>query len=162
LPGQGSNWNPKKTELGCVQTGYLAIETHRDRPGIVRLVLSTEAPDPAPAAHADRRLRYISRFNDREAALMHTHEILRRRLIDLDTHLYRVPPERAIAAVESLDLKHRRIYLDSEFSDESRSAIASLTERLRSRRRAWATLFQTLGYIGIGILLFNMFFLSFP
>jgi hypothetical protein len=162
LPGQGSNWNPKKTELGCVQSGYLAIETHRDRPGIVRLVLSTEAPDPAPAAHADRRLRYVARFNDREAALMHTHEILRRRLIDLDTHLYRVPPERAIAAVESLDLKHRRIYLDSEFSDESRSAIASLTERLRSRRRAWATLFQTLGYIGIGILLFNMFFLSFP
>jgi hypothetical protein len=162
LPGQGSNWNPKKTELGCVQTGYLAIETHRDRPGIVRLVLSTEAPDPAPAAHADRRLRYVARFNDREAALMHTHEILRRRLIDLDTHLYRVPPERAIAAVESLDLKHRRIYLDSEFSDESLSAITSLTERLRSRRRAWATLFQTLGYIGIGILLFNMFFLSFP
>ena len=105
-----------------MQSGYLAIETHRDRPGIVRLVLSTEAPDPAPAAHADRRLRYVARFNDREAALMHTHEILRRRLIDLDTHLYRVPPERAIAAVESLDLKHRRIYLDSEFSDESRPA----------------------------------------
>jgi len=144
-----------------VQSGFLAIETHRDRPGIVRLVLSTEAPDPAPAAHADRRLRYIARFNDREAALMHTHEILRRRLIDLDTHLYRVPPERAIAAVESLDLKHRRTYLDSEFSDESRSAIASLAERLRSQRRAWATLFQTLGYIGIGILLFNMLFLSF-
>ncbi|MBT8430792.1 MAG: hypothetical protein KJN79_12845, partial [Gammaproteobacteria bacterium] len=87
--------------------------------------------------------------------------ILRRRLIDLDTRLYRVPPERAIAAVESLDLKHRRTYLDSEFSDESRSAIASLTEGLRSQRRAWATIFQTLGYIGIGILLFNMFFLSF-
>ena len=144
-----------------MQSGYLAIETHRDRPGIVRLVLSTEAPDPAPATHAVRRLRYIARFNDREAALMHTHQILRRRLIDLDTRLYRVPPERAIAAVESLDLKHRRTYLDSEFSDESRSAIASLTEGLRSQRRAWATIFQTLGYIGIGILLFNMFFLSF-
>jgi hypothetical protein len=161
LPGQGSNWKLNITEFGCVQSGYLAIETHRDRPGIVRLVSSTEAPDPAPEVHADRRLRYIARFNDVEAALMHTHEILRRRLIDLDTRLYRVPPERAIAAVESLDLKQRRTYLDSEFSDESRSAIASLTEGLRSRRRAWATIFQTLGYIGIGILLFNMLFLSF-
>jgi len=92
---------------------------------------------------------------------MHTHEILRRRLIDPDTHLYRVSPERAIAAIESLDLKHRRTYLDSEFSDESRSAIASLTKRFLMQRRAWATVFETLGYIGIGILLFNMLFLSF-
>jgi len=151
----------KQSGIGCVQSGYLAIETHRDRPGIVRLVSSIEAPDPAPNAHADRRLRYIARFNDREAALMHTHEILRRRLIDPDAHMYRVPPERAIAAIESLDLKHRRTYLDSEFSDESRSAIASLTKRFNMQRRAWATLFETLGYIGIGILLFNMLLLSF-
>jgi hypothetical protein len=151
----------KHSGIGCVQSGYLAIETHRDRPGIVRLVLSTEAPDPAPIARADRRLRYIARFDDQEAALMHTHEILRRRLIDPDTHLYRVSPERAIAAIESLDLKHRRTYLDSEFSDESRSAIASLTKRFLMQRRAWATVFETLGYIGIGILLFNMLFLSF-
>jgi len=145
-----------------VQSGYLAIETHQDRPGVVRLALSPEAPDPAPdtAMQTDRRLRYIARFNDCDAALMHTHEILKRRLIDPDAHLYRVSAEWAIAAIESIDLKCRRIYLDGEFSNESKEAIASQAERLRSRRRAWAVFFQTLGYIGVGILLFNLFFLS--
>lgn len=145
-----------------MQSGYLAIETHQERPGIVRVALSREAPDPAPgtAMQTDRRLRYIARFNDGDAALMHTHEILKRRLIDPDAHLYRVPAERAIAAIESVDLKCRRIYLDGEFSNESKETIASQAERLRSQRRAWAVFFQALGYIGVGILLFNLFFLS--
>jgi len=108
----------------------------------------------------DRRLRYIARFNDSDAALMHTHEILKRRLIDADGHLYRVSAERAIAAIESVDLKCRRIYLDGELSDECKEAIASQAERLRSRRRAWAVVFQAFGYIGVGILLFNLCFLS--
>jgi len=144
-----------------LQSGYLAIETHRDRPGIVRLVLSSESPDPASPAHAERRLRYVARFNDREAALMHTHEILKRRLLDQDAHLYRASLERAIAATESLDIRHRRIYLDPGISGESKEAIASLSKQMQARRRSWAAFFQTLGYIGIGILLFNMLFLSF-
>ena len=143
-----------------MQTGFLAIETHRDRPGIVRLVLSAEAPDPAPTAHADRRLRYIAGFNDREAALMHTHDLLKRRLLDPDTHMYRASPERAIAAVESLGLKHRRIYLDANFDGQSQASIRALTEKYVGRRRAWATFFQTLGYIGIGLLLLNLFTFS--
>jgi len=143
-----------------MQSGYLAIETHLDHPGIVRLVLSTEPPDPQAGAHVDRRLRYVARFNDHEGALMHTHEILKRRLLDPDAHLYRVPLERAIAATESLDLKHRRIYLDPDLSDETCAAIESLAKGFRGQRRAWTVFFQTLGYIGIGLLLFNLFFLS--
>ena len=144
-----------------MHSGYVAIETHRDRPGVVRLVLSSESPDPAPAAHTERRLRYVARFNDREAALMHIHEILKRRLLDLDAHLYRASLEQAIAAAESLDLSHRRIYLDPEISSDSAAVIESLCEQMRARRRSWAVFFQTLGYIGIGLLLFNMLLLSF-
>ena len=145
-----------------MQSGYLAIETHRDHPGVVRFLSSTRAPDPDSAAHSAHRLRYIARFNDLEAALMHTHELLKRRLIDPDAHLYRVSPERAIAATESLDLKHRRIYLDAGFSDESRAAMDSLAAGFRARHQAWVVIFQTIGYIGVAILLFNLLFLSFP
>ena len=143
-----------------MRSDYIAIETHRGRPGIVRLVSSTEAPDPAPLTPGDRRLRYIARFNDSEAALMHIHELLKRRLLDPDTHMYRTSPERAIAAAESLDLKHRRIYLDANFDGESQATIRALTEGYVRRRRAWASFFQTLGYIGIGLLLLNLFTFS--
>lgn len=164
----GNSWTRVQTKAGkqaetsFVHSGYLAIETHRDRPGIVRLVLNSESPDPAPATHGERRIRYVARFNDRDAALMHIHEILKRRLLDLDAHLYRASLEHAIAAAESLDLKHRRIYLDPEVSAESNKAIEKFGHRIRAKRRSRAAIFQTLGYIGIGILLFNMLFLSFP
>ena len=115
-----------------------------------------------PTLHSARRIRYIARFNDCEAGLMHTHEILKRRLLDPDTHLYRVPMEQAIAAIESLGLRHRRIYLDSDFSADTKAHIEALTERYRDRRRYQTAFFQTLGYIGVGILLFNLLVLSFP
>ena len=91
---------------------------------------------------------------------MHTHDLLKRRLIDPDTHMYRTSPERAIAAVESLGLKHRRIYLDANFDGQSQATIRALTEKYVGQRRAWATFFQTLGYIGIGLLLLNLFTFS--
>ncbi|MGB5560695.1 MAG: hypothetical protein WBM71_02270 [Sedimenticolaceae bacterium] len=149
-------------EMRFVENGYLSIETHRDRPAIARFFLSAEPPDPQAGVHAARRIRYIARFNDRDAALMHVHEVLKRRLIDPDTHLYGVPVEHAIAAAESLDLKHTRIYVDTEFGDDAHASIAAFTERFRRNARRKEIFFQTLGYIGIGMLLFNLFFLSFP
>ena len=143
-----------------MQSGYLAIETHTQRPALVRFVLCEELPDPDPTGHSERRWRYIAGFNDSEAALMHTHELLKRHLLESETHLYRTSPERAIAAVESLDLRHRRVYLDVDFDDRSRATIASLTEKYVGRRRAWASFFQILGYIGIGLLLLNLFTFS--
>ena len=87
---------------------------------------------------------------------MHTHELLKRHLLDPDTHMYRTNLESAIAAVESLDLKHRRIYLDPDLDSHSIAIITSLTEKYVAQRRAWASFFQVLGYIGIGLLLLNL------
>lgn len=144
-----------------MQSGYIAIETHCERSGIVRLLTFDRAPDPQPPEDSLRRIRYTARYNDREAALMHTHEILKRRLIDLDARLYRVPLEQAIAAAESLNLKHHRVFLDPELSAESLQTIESFAGRYRARNQAWSVFFQTLGYIGVGLLLLNMFLLSF-
>ena len=144
-----------------MQAGYIAIETHHERPGVVRLLTFEQSPDPQSAVDSPRRIRYIARYNDRQAALMHTHEILKRRLIDVDAHLYRAPLEQAIAAAESLDIKHRRIFLDPDLTDQSIEAITQATERLRARHRAWSSFFQILGYIGVGLLLLNMFLLTF-
>jgi hypothetical protein len=143
-----------------VDHGYLAVETHRNRPGLVRIVLTRELPAAQPA-DAETRLRYAARFNDGDAALMHTHEILKRRLLDPDSRLYRVPEARAIAAIESLGLSHRDVYFDPLMDEGARQTIDQLREDLVGKRQRKEQLFTTLGYVGIGILLFNLFILSF-
>jgi hypothetical protein len=143
-----------------VDHGYLAVETHRNRPGLVRIVLTRELPAEQPD-DAETRLRYAARFNDGDAALMHTHEILKRRLLDPDSRLYRVPEARAIAAIESLGLSRRDVYFDPLMDEGARQAIDQLRQHLVVQRQRKEQVFTTLGYIAIGILLFNLFILSF-
>ncbi len=126
----------------------------------MHLIVTSVPPETASGVQPVPRVRYIARFGDREAALMHTHEILKRRLLDLDTHMYRVALAQAIGAIESLDLNHRRIYLDSDLSAGETRAIQAWTSRFRHRRRRWDRFFEALGYVGLGLLLFNLFFLS--
>lgn len=145
-----------------MQAGYLSVETHEAHPGIVRLVVSSTSPEPAVARCGDCRLRYVARFEDREAALMHAHNLLRRRLFDADAHLYRVPLERAIATIESIDLPHRRLYLDPDFGDAMRGHVATLTDDLCAQRRAREHVFDTIGYCAIALLIFNLLVLSLP
>ena len=144
-----------------MKPGFLSVETHVGRPGMVRLMLSAERPDPASKTHSPTRIRYVARFNDSEAALMHTHEILKRRLLDPDAHLYRATAERAIAAITSLGLSHRQVYLDAQLPDETRTEIRNLAARFRGNQRRKDRFFETFGYIGIGLLLLNLLFLSF-
>jgi hypothetical protein len=140
--------------------GYLSIETSESHPGMARLFVSREQPDPAPALHVDRRIRFIARFGDSEAGLMHTHELLKRRLVDPDAHLYRTTYLQAIAAADSVELRHQVMYLDCDLDDSQRQQIAEMTARYVQRRQRLAKIFETLGYIGIALLLFNMWILS--
>jgi hypothetical protein len=140
--------------------GFLAIETHRERPGMVRLVLTERSPAPEGAATGEPRIRYVAGFSDGDAAQMHAHEFLKRRLVDPDSRLYRVPLESAIAAVEAVALRHRRIYLDPDLEEHRREAIAAelvRLQRIAGRRRRF---FEAIGYIAIGLLLLNLFVLS--
>ncbi len=139
--------------------GFLAIETHRDKPELVRFYLSDVSPEPDPGA-TRHRLRYVARFNDRDAALMHTHELIKRRLLDPDGHMYRVSLARAIAAVESLELKHQRVYLDPALDNGETEKIAEWANRFVRLKQFKTRLFDTFGYVAIGLLLFNLFVLS--
>ena len=64
---------------------------------------------------------------------MHTHEILRWRLLDLQSRIYRVTFERAIAAVDALDLQPRGLHLTRTF----RLATVAATKQqfINARRR---------------------------
>ena len=92
---------------------------------------------------------------------MHTHEIFKRQLVDADARLYKAQPEEMIGAIESLSLSHRDIYIDPDFDAASRQRIEAARMRLIDRRKRVETIFRTIGYVGIAILLFNFFVLSF-
>lgn len=139
-----------------MQFGYLFVETHDNRPGVLRIGLSEQAPEPDAVLAHQPRIRYIARFNDSEAALMQTHELLKRRLLDADTHLYRAEPPLAIAAIESLDLKHGRMFLDPQLDAATQQALEQQAERFRQRKKRMDRFFQILGYIGIGLLLLHI------
>ena len=143
-----------------MQTGYLTVETHAGHSGLSRVNLYSALPDPEPTGDTQPRIRYIAHFNDGDAALMHAHEILKRRLVDLEAHLYRVSAEHAVSAIEASDLRHRRVYLDPVFSDDSKLSIDELSARFRNQCRRRDHFFQTVGYIGIALLLFNLIALS--
>ena len=144
-----------------MQQGFLAVETHRQRPNMVRLFSAAHSPLPGTHSSHQPQVRYVARFNDREAALMHAHEVLKRRLVDPDTHLYRASLEQAVAAVEAIELKHRQIYLDPDLDEGCRARIAVERERLQRIAGRKRRLFEFIGYIGIGLLLLNLFVLSF-
>lgn len=145
-----------------MESGYLGVEVNDQRPGFVRIMVSERLPKGPDSPSGDGpRLRYAARFNDRDAALMHTHEILKRRLVDADVHLYRVDEERAIAAIESLGLRHRDVFLDPSMSDATKQAIDAARRELVRQRETRDQIFTILGYAGIAILIFNLLFRSF-
>jgi hypothetical protein len=143
-----------------VKTAFLYIETHLQWPGLVRIGVVDSVPPTG--LRGQRRTHYVARFTDAEAALMHTHELLKRRLLDPDERLYRVSPVRAIAAAMSLGLRHTDVYLDDDLGEAERAQIDVLVDRFRARRRHVDRIFAWLGYGAIGLLLFNLFFLSLP
>lgn len=118
--------------------GYLLVETHPTHPGLVRIREADQAPADAASAPGPR-LRYAARFDDVSAARMHAHERLRRRLVDVDSGLYRGDAVTAVAAVEAISLSHRRIYLDPDLAREPRLAEAIAAHQIRQARieRIW-------------------------
>lgn len=128
-----------------MRRGYLLIETHPAFPDRVRLVTSNQLPSaiahPTPLAPSDApQVRYAAAFSDLEVASMHAHEALRHHLVDIDAHLYRVDPREAVAAVESIALRHRRVYLDPVLAADPGlgGEIKRRQQRLRRLDRFWS------------------------
>lgn len=136
-----------------MQRGYLYIETHEQRPGLVRLLHQGGPLDPPAAGSSEaERIRYIARFNDVSTAHMHAHELLRRHLVNVDTGLYRVDIARAVASAESVGLGHTRLYLDPGLEAETQREIERLTAAYSERRRRTARFWALIGYLAAGLL----------
>jgi len=96
-------------------------------------------------------LKYVARFSDIDAALMHFHTGLRRRLVNVDMRLYRASETEAVAISEAIELPHRRIYLDPELAQDPN--LQYRVERLHCSHRFWARLFDLIGLFALLALL---------
>lgn len=120
---------------------------------MVRLAgsLSFPAHLTVPAPTRPSRLHFCARFDDLDAAMMHFHSAMPRRLVDLDRRLYRVSVLEAVAAADAILLPHRRVYLDPDLADEP--VLAQAIARRRARHLLWTHVFDGVGYVALLLLL---------
>jgi hypothetical protein len=136
-----------------MESGYLIIETSQRHPGLVRIYTATDRRPRLPESdREDPRIRYLASFNDVDAAVMHAHNALRRRLVNIDSRLYRVDLPRAIAVVESIALSHRRNYLDPRLDPGAREAIDAMAAARVVRQQQLAWIWSLVGWIALVLL----------
>ena len=146
--------------LSAMRVGYLYLETSNRHPGVVRIVRSTAAQPPDPLANgrgAEPAIRYIARFPDVDAAQMHAHNALRRRLLDVEARTYRASLVEAIAALAAIELPHRRIYLDSSLDERTQAEIAARIRENHHKHTRTNLVWQIVGGLGIGLLMLLAF-----
>lgn len=135
-----------------VRTGFLYVETSASHPGLVRLRWSERAPAlPELGNHPDPELRYCARFGDVDAARMHAHAQLRRLLLNIDSGLYRTSPARAVAAIESIDLSHQRVFIDPQLNADPE--LEAAVRSIETRRRAISKIWEWVGWAALALLL---------
>ncbi|MCU7936528.1 MAG: hypothetical protein KZQ99_16900 [Candidatus Thiodiazotropha sp. (ex Dulcina madagascariensis)] len=134
-----------------MKTGYLTLETHPEHRGLVRVLVKEELPNTQAASYGSK-IRYIARFDDIEAGQMHLHNLLHHTLIDLDNHIYRIDLDWVIAAIEAVDLRHNRVWIDPSLSDSEKQVIDAQTAKLKLRHKRWNTFWLIVG--GFFVVLF--------
>ncbi len=125
-----------------MESGYLLLETRPEQPGIIWARTQREAPQPGA-----KGLRFAARFGDIEAALMHFHQQVRRHLRSLEPRSYAVDLSEAVAAVDAIELDHRRIYTDPSLPEVD--AIDARIEELHRWHRYKDRVLQVVGIVAV-------------
>ncbi len=137
-----------------MKTGYLTLLTHPDHTGLVRARIEDDLPELKPLDDGSE-IRYVARFNDVEAALMHVQNAMHGALTDLENRIYRKPLTAMIACVEADILDHARIWIDPGLGEEMNRRIARETRRRVARQRRIDRIWQALGLFALLLLLLN-------
>ncbi len=139
-----------------MRAGYLCLQTNRESPGLVRVLIRDTLPDTRQETLSDPKIRYVARFNDVDAAQMHVQNSLGSRLTDLETRTYRVDLGEAMATVDADILKHRKIWVDPALDSELLKRIDHLTSRKRDRHQRIERIWQIVGNLAAALLVFQL------
>ena len=139
-----------------MRAGYLYLQTHSDHPEMIRVLTSEHSPHNE-LGQPPTTIPYIARFNDLDAAKMHFHNELRRKLVNIDANLYRVPLAEAIATIEAEELRHQRVWIDPALSASALNQVETITAQQQKRHRRKNIIWRAVGVIAIFWLLLNAF-----
>ncbi len=128
-----------------MRAGYLYITACRDLPQAVCLREAAVPPGLSDEAGV------VVYFQDLDAAAMHFHAGLRRRLLDVDRKAYRADMAEAAAVLDAIDLHHHCAYLAPDVA--ASPALAAATDRLRRKHLRVRRIFDWVGILALLLLL---------
>jgi hypothetical protein len=135
-----------------MKTGFLSLITHPEHPGLVRARIHYKLPELKRQKDGSE-IRYLARFRDSEAGLMHVQNAMHAALIDRDNRVYRKPLAKMIACVEADNLDHERIWIDPQIPAEELERIDTQTRQRKVSQRPTDLIWQIVGYLGLLLLL---------
>ena len=87
---------------------------------------------------------------------MHAHEFMRRSLLDLNNHLYRIALTEAIAGIDTIRLPHRQIWLDPGIPLQALEIIDRRSKEIRHTQQRIESIVNFIGYSALAWLAFNL------
>jgi hypothetical protein len=137
-----------------MKTGFLTLITHSEHPGLVRAQLRDELPE-LKSQQDGGEIRYVARFRDGEAGLMHVQNAMHSHLEDLENRIYQTPLGQMIACVEADGLEHERVWMDPALDEEELRQIDREVKKRKTRRKRGERAWQIAGYLALLLLLLS-------
>jgi hypothetical protein len=135
-----------------MKTGFLTLITHPEHPELVRAQIRDELPE-LKSQQDGGEVRYVARFRDGEAALMHVQNVMHSHLENLENRIYRRPLEQMIACVEADGLEHERVWIDPALDDEKLRQLDRDIKKRKSSRKRGEQAWQIVGYLALLLLI---------
>jgi hypothetical protein len=135
-----------------MKTGFLSLTTHPEHPGLVRARIHDKLPE-LQRQNDGGEIRYLARFRDSEAGLMHVQNAMHAALVDREQRIYCKSLVKMIACVEADTLDHERVWIDPEIPAEELEQINTQTRQRKVLRRRIDLIWQIVGYLGLLLLL---------
>ncbi|MDH5183161.1 MAG: hypothetical protein OEX12_04660 [Gammaproteobacteria bacterium] len=135
-----------------MNSGYLYIESLTQPEHAYHLAMSVDKPD-SERVQEGRKLVYIAKFRDIDAAFMHASGKLRHRCKHLDTVTFLTELTTMIAVIEADGLKHERIWLADVLDAKEMDALRTETERLQKQAGNQDLIWKMVGIVAVVIFL---------
>lgn len=139
-----------------MESGLLYLETSPTHSGLVRIRFLADPLHEISGTEIDpdddAQQRLVLRFHDIEAAAMHAHQCMRRYLVDVDTHTYRIPLPEAIACLQAIELRHQTVFIDPDLPERDVQSIETQVAALHRRAKTVDRIWQIVGGLAIAFL----------
>ena len=140
-----------------IYPGYLALETHPDKPGVVKMFKSVENPQDHPSPTEGGKVRYILLFEDLDRGFMLAQSKMSRTIVDLNNNLYKKSIAVAMGDLETVQINHKEVWRDSDLTEQELIELEESLARNRQKIARRGLYIALLKWAAIGFIVLNLF-----